>query len=187
MEYQEIEVRFLEVDKEALIERLHSLGAKDLGEQLLEEKIIYEESTEWRTKRGAWLRLRTQSGTTCLSYKNRMGDGDAQVVEEIEFEVGDAGATEALLDRLGYKAYRNQQKMRHTFELGEVTIDIDTWPQIPTYVELEGPNEPTLKEAAAKLELDWSTVERRNPRRVIEEVYGIPVGDMTWFTFDRFE
>jgi hypothetical protein len=36
----EIEVRFLEVNKSKLIGRLHSLGAIDLGEDLLEEIIF---------------------------------------------------------------------------------------------------------------------------------------------------
>lgn len=187
MQYQEIEVRFLEIDKNALIERLAALGAQDHGERLLNEKIVYKESPDWKTNTGGWLRLRTENDSTKLTYKNRIQTDTREIIEEIEFEVGDPDAAEALLSRLGYVAYRNQQKMRHTFQLDDVTCDIDTWPRVPTYVELEGPNEDALMDAAARLGLDWRQVERRNARRVIEQVYGIPVGEMTWFTFDRFE
>ena len=187
MQYQEIEVRFLEIDKQALIGKLQTLGAEDRGERLLNEKIVYKESPDWKTNKGGWLRLRTEDDTTRLTYKNRVQTDAREIVEEIEFEVGDSNAAEALLNRLGYMVYRNQQKMRHTFQLDDVTCDIDTWPRVPTYVELEGPNEEALMEAAARLELDWNQVERRNARRVIEQVYDIPVGEMTWFTFDRFE
>jgi hypothetical protein len=68
-----------------------------------------------------------------------------------------------------------------------VHVDIDTWPKIPTYVELEGCSEDDLKAVAKQLGLHWDTVELRDPKLVIEQVYGIPVGQMKWFTFDRFE
>ncbi|MBU6321083.1 MAG: hypothetical protein KGI78_01375 [Patescibacteria group bacterium] len=54
-------------------------------------------------------------------------------------------------------------------------------------MEIEGPSEEALKEAAASLGLDWKDAVFENPRIVIEERYRIPVGTMTWFTFDRFE
>ncbi|HEX8946915.1 MAG TPA: class IV adenylate cyclase [Candidatus Paceibacterota bacterium] len=186
MAYQEIEVRFLEIDKDALIARLNALGAEDLGETLLDEQIIYDESLSWIKEGKRALRLRTKDGETTLTYKNHR-EASADGVEEVEFAVSDAGAAEALLERLGYPAYRHQQKKRHTFQLGEVTIDIDTWPRIPTYVELEGSSVEALQEAARALGFDWEKAELRNPRRVIEEVYNIPVGTLRWFTFDRFE
>jgi adenylate cyclase class 2 len=186
MEHQEIEVRFLEIDKEALIAKLERLGAEDLGEDLLEEKIIYDKDLSWANGLGKFLRLRTQKGKTILAYKHHKGQAIGDV-EEIEFEVRNAESAELLLERLGFPAFRQQQKKRHTFHFGEVIVDIDTWPQIPTYVELEGPSEDSLKEAALKLELDWQKVELRSPRKVIEQVYNIPVGNMKWFTFNRFE
>ncbi len=66
-------------------------------------------------------------------------------------------------------------------------IDIDTWPRVPTYVEIEGQSEEDLKKTAELLGLDWSKVVLENPRVVIEKYYKIPVGMMTYFTFDRFE
>ncbi len=186
MDYREIEVRFLEIGKNALVQKLTELGAEDKGEYLLDEKIIYDKDLAWRDTSGTFLRLRTCNGNTSLTYKHRTED-TVDGTEEVEFEVSDAAAAETLLNRLGYETYRAQQKKRHTFQLGEVTVDIDTWPKIPTYVELEGFSEAALKDAAQKLNLDWNTVELRNPRKVIEQVYGIPVGQMKWFTFDRFE
>jgi adenylate cyclase class 2 len=186
MNYREIEVRFLEIDKDNLIENLTSLGAEDLGEKLLNERIVYDRELTWRDQPAKMVRLRTVDGTTELAYKNRQHDA-VDGTEEIEFSVSDADAAEALLERLGYVVYRYQEKKRHTFKLGNVVVDIDTWPRVPTYVELEGHSEQDLKEVAQQLGLDWDAVELRNPRKVIEEVYKIPVGKMKWFTFDRFE
>lgn len=188
MEYQEIEVRFLDIDKESLIDRLRTLGAEDHGEELLDERIIFDKDLEWQ-KAAKFIRLRTKGGKTRLAYKNRQNphEPSAHGTEEIEFEVSDIALAEALLERLGYEVFRYQQKRRHTFSLGTVHVDIDTWPQIPTYVELEGDSEDDLKAAASELNLDWDNVELRDPKLVIEQVYSIPVGQMKWFTFDRFE
>ncbi len=47
MNLTEIEVRFLEIDKEALLARLRELKAKDKGELMLEETICYDKALLW--------------------------------------------------------------------------------------------------------------------------------------------
>jgi adenylate cyclase class 2 len=186
MEYKEVEVRFLEVDKDKLMRRLNEVGAQDKGEKLFDERIIYDKELTWRDGGEQVLRLRTVDGETELAYKKRI-EMTADGIEEIEFIVSDVKAAEALLERLGYTGYRYQQKKRHQFELDGVSIDIDTWPQIPTYVELEGLTEEDLKSVAKKLNLDWKDVVMESPRDIIEKKYNIPVGNMKWFTFEKLE
>ena len=57
-ENREIEVRFLEIDKAALIARLKELGAHDHGEELLEEIIFYDKDLKWRDVENKRVRLR---------------------------------------------------------------------------------------------------------------------------------
>jgi adenylate cyclase class 2 len=186
VDYKEIEVRFLEIDKAALVQKLHDLGAEDRGEEVLEEIVFYNADKSWESGNKKFVRMRTGRGGTSVTYKHQF-EKTAGGTEEVEFKVDDAAAAEVFLTRVGLAAYRRQQKMRHTFHLGDVTVDIDTWPRIPTYVELEGPSESALVQAAAQLGLDWKDVCYDNAKVVIEQRYGIPVGTMTWFTFDRFE
>jgi adenylate cyclase class 2 len=40
--------------------------------------------------------------------------------------------------------------------LDDVEVTIDTWPWIPTFVEIESSSEEKLKTAAKKLGLEWS-------------------------------
>lgn len=187
MAYKEIEVRFLEIDKEQLLSTLRAIPVVvDHGEHVLDERIIYDDAFTWRDGAGKILRLRSQREKVSLAYKERVAmtvDG----VDEIEFGVTDIDAAEALLRKLGYTTYRYQQKKRHSFSLGDVMVDIDTWPRVPTYVELEGPSETHLREVAEQLGLAWDTHDLRSPRTIIEDTYHIPVGHMRWFTFDRFE
>lgn len=188
MKHQEIEVRFLEIDKTDLVSRLMDLGAIDHGEELLDERIIFDKEMHWQ-RAAKFLRLRTRGGKTTLAYKDRRNphEHSAHGTEEIEFEVSDAELAEVLLSKLGFEPFRFQQKKRHSFSLGKVTVDIDSWPRIPTYVELEGDSVGDLKSAAKALGLDWDKVELRDPKLVIEQVYSVPVGQMKYFTFNRFE
>ncbi len=176
----------MEIDQEMLKKRLARLGAKDFGEDFLEEIIFYDKDLKWRDSEGKFVRLRKNARGAFLSYKHHQSE-IADGVEEIEFEVGDLRKAEIFLERIGLVAYRHQQKKRHSFKLGDVTFDIDTWPKIPTYVELEGPSENDLKRVAEQVGFDWGKVVLENARTVIENHYHIPVGKMKWFTFKRFE
>lgn len=182
---KEIECRFLEIDKEKLVTKLISLGAEDKGEVMLEETIIYDEKLDWLNQR-KFVRLRKTGDKIKLTYKEHTHIAVDGAVE-IELDISDMKKAESIFERIGLVAYRHQQKKRHTLILGGVTFDIDTWPRIPTYVELEGMSEEELKKAAELVGFDWKNVEFRDARRVIEDVYNIPVGKMRWFTFDRFE
>ena len=185
METTEIEVRFLDIDKDALIKKLLSLGAKDFGEVMLEEVILYDKDLKWLNE-NKLVRLRKSGDRIELTYKQNLHQ-TADSAREIEFEISDFEKAGALLEKLGLVQYRHQQKMRHTFEYGGITLDIDTWPRIPTYVELEGESEGVLKKVATELGFDWKNVVTKDARYVIEDIYKIPIAKMHWFTFDRFE
>ncbi|MES2315127.1 MAG: class IV adenylate cyclase [Patescibacteria group bacterium] len=185
MNNREIEVRFLEIDKQLLIKKLSDLGAQDHGEDLLEEIIFYDKDHKWPDE-GKFVRIRKDSKGVLLSYKHHQSE-NINGVEEIEFGITDSEQAKVFLEKLGLIVFRYQQKKRHSFTLNGVTVDIDTWPKIPTYLELEGSSELELKEAAGKLQLDWQEVVFKSARTIIEEQYHIPVSSMKWFTFDKFE
>lgn len=180
---QELEVKFLEIDKPQLISKLHSLNATDQGEILLDEVIFYDQKLDW-VKRQKIVRVRKAADQITLTYKynkNKELDG----TEEIEMLVDDFYAAQDFLSAIGLRLFRHQQKYRHTFVLDQVTIDIDTWPKIPSYVELEGPNEKQIKQVASMLGFDWQQRIISNARQLIEEHYSIPVSSYKFFTFEK--
>lgn len=181
----EIEARFLEINEQDLIGKLTKHGATDKGEALLGETIFYDSENKWPGE-GRFVRIRSANNTTKLTYKHNA----AQTVDsakEIEFAVPNAEIAAEFLENIGLVAFRQQEKKRHTFELDGVTIDIDTWPKIPTYVEFEGPSESAIKSVAESLGFDWNNAVFDDARAIIQNRYHISVGMMRWFTFDRVE
>ncbi len=178
---QEIEVRFLKTTPKQLAVKLKKLRAIDKGEILLEEVIFYDQDQKWRDEH-KFVRIRKSGDTVTMTYKHNTGQ-TIDSMEEIEVEIDDFDDGIQIIEATGLQIVRRQQKRRHTFILGEVTLDFDTWPGLATYLELEGPNEKSLQEAASSLGLDWKDVVTLDARSIIEQIYGVPVRDMTEFVF----
>ncbi len=158
----EIEARFLEINKETLIMRLCELGAEDLGEDILKEVIFYDKEYKWRDIEHKLIRLRKVRDKVFLTYKHHFTQA-IDGTEEIEIEIENMEKGIDFLTKIGLQQARYQEKKRHTFKLKDVTVDIDTWPQVPTYVELEAESEHKIKEIAMLLDLDWTKVTFESP------------------------
>ena len=76
---------------------------------------------------------------------------------------------------LGYKAKGYQENKRVRYILDGVEIDIDTWPMIPTYMEIEAESEERVKEVEKLLEVDPSKVTALNCEDIYIDIYGIDV------------
>ncbi|OGE87584.1 MAG: hypothetical protein A3J07_02600 [Candidatus Doudnabacteria bacterium RIFCSPLOWO2_02_FULL_49_13] len=182
MDNIEIEVKFLEIDKPKLIEKLVSLGAKDLGEEKITEKIFHDPEGKWYAER-KFGRIRTTSKGVTFTYKH-VKERTATGTTEIEFKITEPDKVKAFLEAMGLVMDREQEKIRHKFTLADVIVDIDTWPRVPTYVELEGLSEEAIKSAAANLGFDWGKAVFGTADTVIREVYKIDLKAIRHFTFD---
>lgn len=182
---KEIEARFLDINKQQLVERLAREEAIDQGEVTLTEIIFYDQENKW-PEESRFVRIRSNGNTTELTYKHNK----AQTIDsarEIEFSVSDAKSAEQFLETIGLVAFRHQEKKRHTFIKNNVTIDIDTWPNIPTYVEFEGPSEEAIKSVAEHLGFAWQDAVFDDARAIIQDRYNIPMTNLRWFTFSKVE
>lgn len=180
----EIETRFLEIDKDEFIKKLISLGAVDKGEEKLEEIIFHAADGSWLGKR-KFVRLRKSRSKIKLTYKENV-EQTVDSAKEIEFEIPDLDKCSQFFEKIGLKEMRRLEKYRHTFELGDVTLDIDTWPKIPTYVEIEGPSVESLKNACGQLGFDWEKRFDGDAREVFRR-YGYDIDHITVITFNEFK
>ena len=80
-----------------------------------------------------------------------------------------------ILNELGYR-YRNYQENRRiTYILNEVEIDIDFWPMIPPYVEIEGKSEKKVNEIIELLKLDREKITTYDVTSIYNEIYNIDI------------
>jgi len=182
----EREAQFLEVNVSELQKKLTDLGAEDLGSDLFDETIMQDKEGAWAIGDKRFVRLRKTSKSLVLSYKNHKS-ATIEGTEEIAFEVSDLVKAKEFLEKIGLMIKRHQQKKRHSYKLGNVHIDIDTWPKIPTYVEIEGESEKEIKGVAEKLGLNWEDALFGSAMDIIEGHYKFSLSGVKDFTFDKIE
>lgn len=179
---EEIETRFLEINKDELVKKLVSLGAIDKGEEKLEEIIFHAADKSWIGKR-KFVRIRKSKDKIKLTYKENI-EQTVNSAREIELEILDLEKCSKFLEKVGLKEMRRLEKYRHTFELGDATIDIDTWPEIPTYMEIEGPSIESLKNFCNKIGFDWEKRFEGDAREVFKH-YGYDLDKIDVVTFSE--
>jgi adenylate cyclase, class 2 len=165
----EYEAKFLSVDVAGLQAKLAALGAvRAFPRTLLTRKIFENDALEG----GAWLRLRDEGTRSTLTLKQVTDATTIDGTTEIETEVADWRAMSEILHRLGLREVRYQENYREEWRLGEVVFDFDTWPGLPTFVEIEGPDEAAVRRAAAAAGLDYAAARFGS----IDEIYQSEIG-----------
>ncbi len=134
----ERELKFAQVDLDALRQRLLELEAERVGPVLFEQNWLLDRKGELG-KRGSILRVRAEEGRGALiTFKGAASfDGPVKVRTELETRIESADKALALLTALGYKVERRYEKMREEWRLGTETICLDHTP-IGDFVEFEG-------------------------------------------------
>jgi Adenylate cyclase, class 2 (thermophilic) len=137
------------LDKKRLVELTAKLGElnAEFKYESFEENYLHRGGV--LDDRGALLRLRKTAGKTLLTYKEKLRN-DADFKHKIEFEtlVSDVDATEAIMEKLGYKLSVVYEKHRKAWHLLNVEVVLDELP-FGYYMEIEGTIEDI--EAAEKL------------------------------------
>ncbi len=149
----EYELRILEIDSKELIQKLEKLGAKKIGEWQ-QQRYVYDIIPK---DPNSWIRLRTNGTKTTLTFKSVV-EKTIDGTKELEVEVSDFEITNLLLNQMGYFSKGFQENKRIQYILDGVEVDIDTWPYIPTYLEIEGKNEEEVYRIIDKLNIDKNKI-----------------------------
>lgn len=175
----EIEVRFLEVDVPALEKKLQDLGAEKHFDAVLEEWLFIK--PEWKPLHGR-VRIRKGPDKVEVAYKETTVD-TSKGNKEIEFEMRNVEDAHEFIEKMGLTNPRHQQKRRIAYTLNDVSIDIDFWPQIPPYVEIEAESLEKIEEAAKQLGFEMKDACTLNAYQVIKQIYGIDLKSVTEYMF----
>ena len=145
MSHIEYELRVLEINKEEIQEKFKKINAV-LIENVLQKRYV-----------------------TIKDIKSSNIDG----TNETEIEVSDFATTNEILKELGYIPRGIQENKRIKYDLNGVEVDIDTWPKIPTYLEIEGKSEDEVYNTLKLLNIPKENATALDVKRIYREVYGI--------------
>lgn len=174
----EYEIRVLEIDVDKMIKKLDSLGATKVGEWE-QKRYVYDFIPK---RENQWIRLRTNGKVSTLTYKNVEKDS-IDGTKELEIVVDDFKKTNEMLEILGYKSKGYQENNRIRYMLNGVEIDIDSWPKIPTYMEIEGKDEEEVNATLELLDIDKEKVTALNCEDIYKKIYGINIDEIKNLVF----
>lgn len=152
---KEVEVKIIEIDRETVEARLRSLGAKKILDDEV-ETLFFDFPDNSISKAKNLLRLRRVGNETTLTFKKFVENGFAKIRIEHEVSVSDLEAAISILESLGLIIPLRMEKHRTSYALKNgVAVEIDKYigqyAHIPTLLEIEGPDTPTIHEQAKLL------------------------------------
>ena len=186
---EEIEVKFLDIDVAQIQEKLQVIGAERIGEAPSQiECFDYQDHRLAASQ--AWVRLRTEFEKTELTYKQRLGvtsiDGSTSDtgMKEVQIEISNFESARQFLLSIGLIEKFTEERKRIRWQKDEVEIDIDTWPLLKPYLELEGKTWESLQELATLLGLVWDDHKKFSAMQVYA-LSGIDENSYSVLTFDQ--
>jgi len=186
---EEIEVKFLNIDPKETEKKLKEAGAEKVFDKVYRRK-VFDYPDLRLNDRGAYLRLRDEGDKITLTLKQRLGvkshDGKTndEGMEEIEIKVSDFEKTAELLTKMGLKEkfYEENRRIRH--QLDDIEFDIDFWPLLDPYLEIEAPSWEKIDEAIKLLKLDPKDKKIFSTYQVYQ-LKGIDENDYQILTFEK--
>lgn len=131
-----------------------------------------------------WIRLRESNGNVELTTKhilNKKNDKFQNVIET-EIDVSSLEETNKLLESIGITKRSYQEKKRYSFEYKDAEIELDIWPLIKPYMEIETDNEKTITEVINMLGLDEHEIVSMNTEQLYKRI-GIDIHSMSELKF----
>ena len=184
---EEIEVKFLDIDVKAMSQKLGELGAVKKIDVVMRRKVF--DFPGWPlNKEGAWLRVRDEGERVTMSFKKRIGIGKGgdRGMEEVEVGVSNFDEACLMLQKIGMVVKFYEENHRVEYVLGGVKVDIDSWPLLKPYVEIEGNSWGEVKKTAERLGYRWEDKKIISTWQIYESA-GINEGDFEVLTFEKQE
>ncbi|MFZ2969900.1 MAG: hypothetical protein WA063_02015 [Minisyncoccia bacterium] len=101
---------------------------------------------KFKINHNKWIRLRESDGKTELTVKHvfEKSNSALQKVQEAETKVFSFEGTNDILEEIGLASRSYQEKIRISYEYGKANIEIDIWPMLKPYIEIESEDEKLI-------------------------------------------
>lgn len=183
---QEIEVKFLDVEVAELEEKLRGIEAVKEFDQLYRRK-VYDYPDLRLNEKAAWIRVRDEGDQVTMGYKQRLQPGkpgsDAGM-EEVEVVVSSFDQSCLFLESIGMKLKFYEENRRIRYSLGDLEFDIDFWPLLPPYLEIEAKTWEQIDQGIALLGLNPADKQICSTFQIYE-LHGINELEFDVLTFEQ--
>lgn len=186
MTTQEYETKILDIDIPALKYKLHGLDWFCSRPRRLVRRWVFSLPRE---QKNAWVRIVEESdakGQLALAYKSYESH-QIGGIREHEFMVkGDMSEMKNFFELIGCSLIAEQHNYEEEYRLQDqknVKIDIEEWPLIPPYAEVESDDEQGVMRALVALGFDTSASQPITTKMVYKK-YGLNLHDYKKLTFD---
>lgn len=186
----EIEAKFLlSESKDDFRKRLQDSGAKLITKerQMIRHHFVKDKNPGMTCD---YIRVRQEGDKVTFSAKQHLSaDGDIKDNKELVVEVSDFETTVHILQTAGLIATNIQETLRESWMLDGAQIEIDTWPSLDPYVEIEADSEERVKNTAEALAFEWKNRIITSVEDIFMEKYGLERDEvrsrLSYSTFDK--
>ncbi len=168
----ELEAKVKVPDHNAVLERLAAVNAQPL-DTVTQVDIYYDFSDGRLLNADSGLRIRYEakdsSATTVLCYKGPRQAGPFKKREELETQVSNLESLKTILDRLDFVIRLTIEKKRQHWRMNNCLICLDTVKELGCFIEIEGPDESTIRQVLGQLDLTGLEYLRYGYARMMSE------------------
>ena len=147
---KEIEVKILEINVEEIEKKIKKMEAEKVFEGQV-VSVYFDFSDKLLEKEGKILRLRQKGGKVILTYKELISQDEAKIMDEYELEVDNFESMKRIFEGIGLLPLYEFNKHRTTYKLNNTNFEIDKYPEIPAFLEIEAPDLDIINEIVSKL------------------------------------
>lgn len=175
----EYEAKVLDIDVADVTERIEKAGGKLVAPEGLQRRCVYDGIP---VNPAIWMRLRDNGRKATLAVKHIRHNG-IDGTDEVETGIDDFTAARRGFELLGLRAKSYQENYRTSYQLDGVRLEIDRWPLIPPYLEIEGDDEQQVIAIAARLGYESDDLTSINTVDVYTR-YGLDIHTFKELTFE---
>lgn len=164
----EIEAQFLDINKNEIRKKLEEIGANCTKPEVLMKRMVFDTGIH------SFARVRDEGGgRIVMTYKDVSDEKSILGTKEVNVVIDNYENGILFMKGCGLEPKAEQETLRETWEYGDVEICIDTWPWLPTFVEVEGPSEKAVWDTAEKLGLKREKAKFGSVDSTYQYYYGV--------------
>lgn len=155
--------------------------------EILNQENVIQFIKKFHNNSKKWIRVRETNGKATIAVKHILANNNTnfEQLRETEIDVPSIKEANELLEALGFSYKSYQEKERMTYLLDGYEIDIDSWPGIPTYFEIEGNSKEELEPILNRLGYSYEETISCTADQVYEK-YGKSMFDKRTLKFEDY-